>query len=121
MVLGMRIDEAIVASALGTVLDYYNVSLGRGYEAPIRCPSHDDSHASASANISKGVWHCHACGAGGNALHVIMAKELCTLDEAYILLQKLVEGQDIAPVHTVTIRKKSKGGRSKWTPPRLRA
>ncbi|MBI3798215.1 MAG: hypothetical protein HY268_14775, partial [Deltaproteobacteria bacterium] len=29
------------------------------------CPLHEDKHPSFSANLSKGVFHCFSCGAGG--------------------------------------------------------
>lgn len=38
---------------------------GRGEERPFRCHVHDDSSASASVNVSKGVWYCFACFASG--------------------------------------------------------
>ena len=41
------------------------VANGRGVERPFQCHMHDDSHASASVNVEKGVWCCYACGASG--------------------------------------------------------
>lgn len=41
------------------------VAKGRGTERPFRCPVHDDTHASATVNVVKGVWFCHACHAKG--------------------------------------------------------
>lgn len=38
---------------------------GRGTERPFKCPEHDDTQASASVNIVKMVWFCHACQARG--------------------------------------------------------
>lgn len=38
---------------------------GQGIERPFRCEVHDDSLASASVNVLKGVWYCHACHASG--------------------------------------------------------
>lgn len=40
---------------------------GQGIERPFRCTAHDDTTASASVNILKGVWVCFACGACGMA------------------------------------------------------
>lgn len=51
MTIGMTLAEAL--------------SHGQGDERPIRCPSHDDTNASASVNVVKGVWCCYACGASG--------------------------------------------------------
>ena len=41
------------------------IAVGQGVERPCRCPVHDDSQASASVNVIKGVWYCHACFASG--------------------------------------------------------
>jgi len=38
---------------------------GRGVERSFNCHVHDDSSASASVNVSLGVWYCYACGARG--------------------------------------------------------
>jgi hypothetical protein len=40
--------------------------VGYRKELSLRCPFHDDSTASLSFNVEKGVWRCHAgCGDGG--------------------------------------------------------
>lgn len=41
------------------------IATGRGIERSFRCPVHNDTHASASVNVIKGVWVCYACGANG--------------------------------------------------------
>lgn len=38
---------------------------GRGVERPCLCPVHDDTNASASVNVLKGLWVCYTCGAAG--------------------------------------------------------
>lgn len=38
---------------------------GRGAERPFRCPEHDDTVASASVNVAKGLWFCFGCHARG--------------------------------------------------------
>lgn len=40
---------------------------GRGTERPFKCidPDHDDSNASASVNVLKGLWYCYSCHAKG--------------------------------------------------------
>jgi len=54
------------ANALTSSLDEA-IQFGRGTERPFRCinPEHDDKMASASVNVLKGVWFCHACQASG--------------------------------------------------------
>ena len=41
------------------------VAYGQGIERPFRCHVHEDSNASASVNVVKGVWFCHSCHASG--------------------------------------------------------
>jgi DNA primase len=41
------------------------LNFGQGTERPFRCPEHDDTNASASVNVLKGVWVCYACQASG--------------------------------------------------------
>lgn len=41
------------------------LAFGQGEERPFRCSVHDDRMASASVNVVKGVWFCHACHAKG--------------------------------------------------------
>lgn len=114
-------DEYVIQNALGAVLDHYDIQVNHRTESPIRCPAHDDAHASASANISKGVWFCHACGAGGNALHVIMDREECSASVAYEKVLELMAGVDTDPVRNRTkARTRSRSGK-RWTPPRLRS
>ena len=49
---------------------YFDSNLGRviwrGYQGSARCPFHDDTRPSFSANAELGVYLCHACGAKGN-------------------------------------------------------
>ena len=37
-------------------------------ERMIRCFAHDDDVPSMSINVVKNVFHCHSCGANGNAI-----------------------------------------------------
>lgn len=42
------------------------LTLGQGVERPFRCAEHDDTTASASVNMLKGLWYCYACHAYGS-------------------------------------------------------
>lgn len=100
------------AGAMTAVFAYYNLGyLGYGEKA-IRCPAHDDAHASASVNGGKGLWHCHACGGSGNAAHIVMAKENLDYQGAMKKLEEIVGGK-IQPTKT---GRKSK----RWNPNRLK-
>jgi hypothetical protein len=52
------------------------IELGQGVERPFRCTEHEDSHASASVNVVKGVWYCYVCHAKGG----VDTKKAPTLD-----------------------------------------
>lgn len=41
------------------------IATGQGIERPFRCHVHEDTNASASVNVLKMVWFCHACMAKG--------------------------------------------------------
>jgi hypothetical protein len=54
---------------------------GRGVERPFNCPSHEDTHASASVNVAKGVWFCYSCMA-----HGVIENHVPTVEEAIRIL-----------------------------------
>ena len=49
---------------------------------PIKCPYHPDTTASASVNVSKGAFHCHACGVKGDAYSLIQFHDGCDFKAA---------------------------------------
>lgn len=44
------------------VCDHFELSGDETGEIPVRCPFHDDSSASASLNLQRGKFNCHAAG-----------------------------------------------------------
>jgi hypothetical protein len=47
---------------------------GRGVERMARCPLHADgkeANPSMSVNVQKGLWRCHACDSGGDAIDLV--------------------------------------------------
>jgi DNA primase len=53
-----------------------------------RCPIHQGQGVEAfHANLGRGVFHCFACGAGGNVLDFVAAMDGCSLREAALRLQ----------------------------------
>lgn len=40
----------------------------------VRCPVHQDEHASCSVNTASGLWNCKACGDKGNVFDLIAAR-----------------------------------------------
>ena len=53
------------------------------------CPFHDDSSPSLHVSPSKQIYHCFACGAGGDAIKFVMEYEKLTYPEAIEKLASL--------------------------------
>jgi len=54
-----------------------------------RCPIHQGEGPEAfHANLARNVFHCFACGAGGNVLDFVAAMEGCSVREAALRLQE---------------------------------
>jgi len=100
------------------VFDRYNLPNPRHGEHPMKCPVHDDRVASASVNRGKGLWHCHACGAGGNAVSLVAALESVDYQEASRIVRALVGGSTGQYGASQGVRRKRSSGR--WVPPSLR-
>lgn len=56
-------------------------SVGSGWRK-MKCPFHDDSHASAAVNFDIDGFICHGCGVKGDTFSIIMYKEGCDYREA---------------------------------------
>lgn len=109
-------DEQYEAMLLA-VFDHYDLPEPPWGERAMRCPVHDDTHPSCSVNRGKGLFFCHACGATGNAAHIVMAREGLDYAEAMRFIEAMgVDTRDRPPLTRGP--SKRKGGR--WMPPRLR-
>lgn len=65
------------------VLKYYGASINRtSGQVNVKCPFHNDSHASASFNTRQNIFNCFACGMQGNSIQIIARKEGCDIREA---------------------------------------
>ena len=60
--------------------------------AKIKCPFHEDDHASASVNLREQLFVCHGCGVKGDAINIIMKHEGVTY-RAAIEIAKGVVGE----------------------------
>jgi hypothetical protein len=63
--------------SIAAYLEYLGASLpsvGHGWRK-IKCPFHDDGHASAGINFDDQRFKCHGCGVGGDVYDLIMYKE----------------------------------------------
>jgi len=100
---------------LAGVLRHYRVSLRRSGRDQYRglCPLHRGEGRDAfHANLSRNLFHCFSCGAGGMVLDFVAAMEGCTLRQA---AQKLAQetrrvspaGLTCPPIPTVTRKSNS--------------
>lgn len=83
------------------VLEHYGGSVYRernGWQK-LKCPFHDDSHASATVNIEENAFNCFGCGIKGDTYKIIMEKEGIGFREAI----KVAEG--ITGQSSSTLRK----------------
>ena len=65
------------------VLQHYGASINRtSGQVNVKCPFHNDSHASASFNTRQNIFNCFACGMQGNSIQIIAKKEGCDIREA---------------------------------------
>lgn len=65
------------------VLEHYGAVVRRtSGQVNIKCPFHDDSHASASFNTRDNIFNCFACGMQGNSLQLIARQEKVDIREA---------------------------------------
>lgn len=69
----LTLDEIRAATSLVAIVEAAGVKLTKkGRERTGLCPFHDDRHPSLSVSDDKGLYHCHACGAGGDVFSFLM-------------------------------------------------
>lgn len=76
-----------MSTSIERVLDHLGIDYTDKTEQSIRCPVHDDAHASASLNLDKELFNCFACGAGGSAADIMMAREGIDYQAALALVE----------------------------------
>ena len=65
------------------VLKHYGAHITRSSgQVNVKCPFHNDSHASASFNTRDNIFNCFACGMNGNSIQIIAKQERCDIREA---------------------------------------
>jgi DNA primase len=80
---------------LAPLLRRYQVKLRRSGPDQFRgcCPIHRGQGREAfHANLTRNIFHCFSCGAGGSVLDFVVAMERCTLREAALQLTHAVTG-----------------------------
>jgi DNA primase len=65
------------------VLKHYGANITRSSgQVNVKCPFHNDSHASASFNTIDNIFNCFACGMNGNSIQIIAKQERVDIREA---------------------------------------
>jgi DNA primase len=93
-----KVDFAAIKRSvrLAPVLERYHVQLRRSGRDQYRgrCPIHQGEGPEAfHANLSRNIFHCFSCGAGGSVLDFVAALEGCSLPEAAVRLQQETFGR----------------------------
>jgi hypothetical protein len=79
-----------------------------------RCLIHDgDSRTSLSVNESKGVFHCHVCGAGGDKIDFIRQIDKCSYLEA-LRWFGIEPGPPPAPDPAMEKKRRARAGLAAW-------
>ena len=84
------------AVSLEAVLHHYQAPglRKRGPQLVGRCPIHRGQREdSFRASLSKNVFHCFACQAGGNVLDFVAARERCSISRCGAPLAAVVSGR----------------------------
>jgi len=110
----VSVDDEVLEQQLLAVFEHYDIPEPQSGERPFKCPVHDDSHASASVNRSRGLWNCHACGAGGSAVSLVQQKEGIDFNAALAFVRQLTGG---VPTQRP---QRAKRRNTRWIPPALR-
>lgn len=102
--------------SIGAILSNYGgaaPSTPRNGWTPVKCPFHEDRHASASVHEQDGRFHCFVCGIYEDAVGLIMERERVEFSDA------VSEAEAITSQSADTIRdQRDLGG---WFPQRPRA
>lgn len=113
----------LVRLSLASALDFYGVRYRPGrYEQKVLCVIHADSDPSMNVSLDKNVFKCHACGAGGSALTLLMEMEGLDVQGALQFAKdhgiESVEGEaEETPTLGAKVRRKRKRGKAEWHPP----
>jgi DNA primase len=68
---------------------------GRWGNELVCCPIHGERRASMSVSIEKGVFHCFACGAGGDAVKLVQLMESCDRIDAQERAEEILKAAGV--------------------------
>ena len=80
------IDEVNIAEVISEYIKIYPD--GAGFKAV--CPFHNDTNPSMKISVTKKIFKCFSCGAGGNVIQFVSKYEKISFNEACIKLAKRI-------------------------------
>lgn len=78
----MNIEQLKAANPIERVAARYGSLQKAGVNYKMLCPFHDDHHPSLMLHVGKQFFKCHACGAGGDVITLVMGLEHCSFADA---------------------------------------
>ena len=73
------------------ILEHYGATVPtRNGWAKMKCPFHNDAHASAAVNLQQNIFKCHGCQYKGSGYNIIMQKEGIGFREAIIIAEGIL-------------------------------
>lgn len=78
----MNIQQLKNVNPIERVAARYGSLQKAGVNYKMLCPFHDDHHPSLILHVGKQFFKCHACGAGGDVITLVMGMEHCSFAEA---------------------------------------
>ena len=73
------------------ILEHYGARVPKRHGwFSMKCPFHDDTHNSASANTDEGVFCCFACQVKGDGFTLIMNRERVEFREALSIAERIL-------------------------------
>jgi DNA primase len=76
------IDQVVATADIVEVVGQYTDLRKAGANYSGRCPFHEERTPSFSVNLTEKLYYCFGCGAGGNLIGFVMAKENMDFPEA---------------------------------------
>ena len=78
----MNMQQLKAANPIERVAARYGTLLRSGANYKMLCPFHYDHHPSLGIHVGGQYFKCHACGAGGDVVGLVMGLERCSFAEA---------------------------------------
>lgn len=93
----MTTQQLKSSTPIETVAARYGALHRAGANYKMLCPFHDDHHPSLTLHVAGQYFKCHACGAGGDVIALVMGLERCSFKEAVEKLGGAVPVPDTGP------------------------